>query len=86
MADQCPQMVKLLMLIPHCAGAGESTLDCLEQRVLGNRLRQEVLRAGFDDPNGRWDVCLACQKNDGQAQSSCLQTRPAVRARSCQAS
>ena len=62
------------MFIPHCAEAGESTLNCLEQRVLCDRLRQEVLRAGFDDLNGRWDICLACQKNDGQAQSSCLQT------------
>ena len=74
MADQRPQNVKLLMLIPHHADAGESAFDCLKQRVLGDRLRQEVVGAGLDDPNRRWDICMACQKNDGQAQSSCLQT------------
>jgi hypothetical protein len=50
------------MLLAHDTGAGESALDCFHQSVLGNRFRQEVLRAGFDDLNGRWDICLACQK------------------------
>src|SRR5918993_5785324 len=74
MADQRPQNVKLLMLFPHAAAAGEGALNGLDQLVLGDRLRQQVLRAGLDDLHRRWDVCMPCEKDNRQTRSQCVQT------------
>src|SRR5215204_867408 len=71
-AGQGAQSSKLLMLFPHCASAGESALNCFNQAVLGNWLLQKVLGTGFDDLHGSWDICLSCQKNDGQTRCSTI--------------
>jgi hypothetical protein len=55
------------MLIPHLSEAAESTFDCLNQRLLGDRLRQEVLGTGLDDLHCRLNVGVTCQEDDWQA-------------------
>jgi hypothetical protein len=61
-ANQCAQMVKLLMLIPHRTEASESTLDCLNQRVLcGNTYRAAPVYAE-PDQTGVDDIAYCVQR------------------------
>ena len=66
------QLELVICFLPH-APARDGPLDRGQQRVLRDRLRQQVFRARFDNLHGGRDIAVTRQEDDGQVRSQIIQ-------------